>query len=135
MKLRTTLKLLAVVAIILVAVMILVSGVKPQHTISRKDIVTAAVVEVDKRNLWKMPDTNITTTIWVRLNKQATTRFEKHSRKQLDQDIHILHGANNIADVALYHVATNEQAGELEFDLYFTNHDEASEAYVGLLDK
>ena len=113
MKPRTAFELLAVVAIILVVVVMFVSGVKPQHTISRKDVVTAAVVEVDKRNLSKMPNTNITTAIWVRLNKRATTGFERYSRELLDQDIHIVKGANNIADVALYHVATNEQAGEL----------------------
>jgi hypothetical protein len=123
------------VAITLAVVVMLVSGVKPQHTISRKDVVSAAVVEVDKRNLSKMPDTNITTTIWVRLNKRATVGFEKYSRDQLDQDIHIVHGANNVADIALYYVFTNEQAGELELDLFFTNYDEATKAYAGLLEK
>jgi hypothetical protein len=69
------------------------------------------------------------------LNKRATTGFEKYSREQLDQDIHIVNGTNSIADVALYHVATNEQSGELEFDLFFTNYDDASKAYAGLLEK
>ena len=135
MKPRTILILIAVVAIIIVMVLILVSGVKPQHTISRKDIVSAAVVEVDKRNLSKMPATNITTAIWVVLNKRATIGFEKYSRERLDQDIHIVHGANSIADIALYQYMTNEQTGGVELNLYFTNYNEATKAYAGLLEK
>jgi hypothetical protein len=133
MKTRIAFIFVALVAITIVVVIILVRGVKPQHTMSRKDIVTAAVV--DKLNRSRLPDTNITAAIWVRLNKRATTGFEKYSREQLDQDIHIVHGANNIADVALYHGFTNEQTGELEFDLFFTNYDDASKAYAGLVDK
>ena len=133
MKSRTAFELIAVVAIILVVVVILVSGVKPQHTISRKDIVTASVVDTLNRS--RLPDTNITTAIWLRLNKRATTGFEKYSRERSDQDIHVVHGANNIADIALYYEFTNDQTGELEFDLFFTNHDDASKAYAGLLEK
>jgi hypothetical protein len=35
----------------------------------------------------------------------------------------------------LYHEFTNDQTGELELDLFFTNYDDASKAYAGLLKK
>ena len=133
MKTRIALIFGGIVGIALILLLMLVGHVKPQHTISRRDIVTAAVSEM--RNRSRLPDTNITTEIWVRLTKRATTGFEKYSRERPDQDIHILHGANNIADIAMYHAFTNEQAGEMEIDLFFTNYDEATKAYAGLLEK
>ena len=133
MKTRIALIFGGIVGIALILLLMLVGHVKPQHTISRRDIVTAAVSEM--RNRSRLPDTNITTEIWVRLTKRATTGFEKYSRERPDQDIHILHGANNIVDIAMYHAFTNEQAGEMEIDLFFTNYDEATKAYAGLLEK
>ena len=133
MKTRIALIFAGVVGIALVLWLMLAGDVKPQHTISRRDIVTAAVS--DKLNPARLPATNITSAIWVRLTKRATSGFEKYSPERPDQDIHILHGANNIADIALYHAFTNEQTGEMEIDLFFTNYDDASKAYVGLVQK
>jgi hypothetical protein len=133
MKTRIVLIFTGVVGISLVLWLMLVGHVKPQHTISRRDIVTAAVS--DKLNPARLPDTNITAAIWVRLTKRATSGFEKYSPERPDQNIHILHGANSIADIALYHEYTNEQTGEMEIDLFFTNYDEATKAYAGLVAK
>jgi hypothetical protein len=142
MKVRIALIFVGVVGVPLVLWLMLVGHVKPQHTISRRDIVTAAVSDIKMTmdtfpkstfNRSRLPDTNITTEIWVRLNKRATTGFEKYSRERPDQDIHILHGANNIADIALYYEFTNEQTGEMDIDLFFTNYDDAAKALVGLV--
>jgi hypothetical protein len=124
--------LIFVAALTVTLAILLVSRVTPQNTISRRDIVTTAVV--DKFDPSRIPYTNITAAIWIALNKRATAGFEMYSRgEHSDKSIHLVAGASRLADIAMYQKFTNEHTGQIECNLYFTNYDEATRAYSGLL--
>ena len=100
MKPRTVLILVTLVVIALVAVVILLTGGKPQLSISRSDVVTGAVVtEVNRA---KLPDTNITVAIWLRLDGIATAKFVWNSWDHPNQKVHIVAGTNVVAEVSVY---------------------------------
>lgn len=118
MKWRTILILAALAAIIFVVALVLFTGTKPQLSISRIDIHTGALVtELNRSNL---PDTNITVAVWIRLNGEAATRFNKLLQDRPNQEIHIMDGTDVVAAVAMYQVSSKS-----DLNLFFTNANEA----------
>ncbi len=119
MKRRTVLILAAIVIIVLVMAVVSLTSTKPQLSISRSDIHTGALVTELNRS--KLPDTNITVAVWVRLNSEAATRFNKLLQERPNQEIHIMDGTNVVAGVTTYEVSSKS-----DLVLFFTNANEAS---------
>ena len=113
---RSILTIAALVAIALVVVLVL--GSRPQLSISGSDIVTGAVVT--KLNRAMLPDTNITTAIWLRLDRIAAAKFMLYSRDHLNQKVRIVAGTNVVAELPMYSLVSKTQ-----LELYFTSETQA----------
>lgn len=122
MKRRTVLILAVIVIIVLVMTVVSLTSTEPQLSISRSDIRTGALSYVTNPvNIARLPDTNKTVEIWVRLNSEAATSFNKLLQDHPNHEIHIMDGTNVVARVTTYLVISKS-----ELDLFFASDNEAS---------
>jgi hypothetical protein len=101
---------------------------KPIFPITRADVYTTAITYItNPNNVAKLPDTNKTVAIWIKLSSPAAAHFETFTRQHLHQPAQIHVGTNLVSDLTISSVVTNG-----EFDLFFATGKEALNVYHAL---